>query len=124
MTKKTQTQKLPRRYQPGWLRKMDRRTSFSKRLRRVFNQIVEDLGGEEQLSIIQLTLVERFAWLKAHLQELEDQIAKQGHEQLDPKLLGLWAQANNTLIGLSRQLGQKRQKPAPLNLQTYINKRA
>jgi hypothetical protein len=103
---------------------MDRRTSFSKRLRRVFNQIVEDLGGEEQLSIIQLTLVERFAWLKAHLQELEDQIAKQGHEQLDPKLLGLWAQANNTLIGLSRQLGQKRQKPAPLNLQTYINKRA
>lgn len=113
MTKKTQTKRLPRKYQPGFLRRMDRRTAFAKRLRRVFNAIVEDLGGEEALSMIQLTLVERFAWLKAHLQQLEDEMAKQPADELDPKTVAQWVQSNNCMNGLAKTLGLKKKTKAP-----------
>lgn len=119
MTKKIKTQKLPRRYQPGFLRRMDRRTSFSKRLRAVFNRVVEDLGGEDQLSTIQLTLVERFAWLKAHLQLLEDEMAKSS-DDLDPKTVAQWVQSNNCLMGLAKTLGLKRAKAAPTDIKLLL----
>ena len=120
MTKKIKTKKLPPKYQPGWLRRMDRRTSFSKRLRAVFNRVVEDLGGEDNLSTIQLTLVERFAWLKAHLQLLEDEMAK-APEDLDPKTVAQWVQSNNCLMGLAKTLGLKRTKKPPVDLSFYAD---
>ena len=122
MTKKIKTQKLPAKYQPGFLRRMDRRTSFSKRLRRVFNQIVADLGGEDNLSTIQLTLIERFAWMKAHLQFLEDEMAK-NPEDLDPKTVAQWVQSNNCLVGLARHLGLKKQKTAPADIKLLMRDR-
>jgi hypothetical protein len=119
MTRKIKTQKLPKRYQPGFLRRMDRRTSFSKRLRAVFNRVVEDLGGEDQLSTIQLTLVERFAWLKAHLQLLEDEMAK-APDDIDPKTVAQWVQSNNCLLGLGKSLGLNRKKSKQPDLQAYL----
>ncbi len=120
MTRKTQTKTLPRKYQPGFLRRMDRRTAFAKRLRRVFNEIVADLGGEDALSTIQLTLIERFAWLKAHLQQLEDEMAKQSPDEMDPKTVAQWVQSNNCMTGLAKTLGLKRVKATGQSLHAYL----
>src|SRR4051812_3175277 len=89
---------LPDRYVPGFLAKLDGRTEIAQRLRANYVAIAEDLGGEPQLSHVKASLVERFVFLEAVLNKIENDLAT------DPlgtaNQLGRWIQGLNSLNGL------------------------
>ena len=109
---------LPPRFEPGFLRNMDRRLALSQRLSAVYETIVDDLGGQDTLSHTKLALVERFVFLEAVLQTWEEKIAT------DPKeaepLMGKWIQAVNSLQGLARYIGLDRAERPMVNLRAYV----
>ena len=52
--------KLPARYEKGFLSRLDGRTEIARELRAAFDEIVADQGGIEGLSHVRRSLVERF----------------------------------------------------------------
>ncbi len=86
---------LPQKYEPGFLRDMDRRTDIAKRLYAAYDAIVDDVGGTEELSHAKLALIERFVFLEAVIQTWETRIAT--NPKGTAKLLSRWIQAVNSL---------------------------
>ena len=95
---------------------------MSKTLNRNFDAIVADLGGEDVLSQVKRSMIERFVFLAACLQTWENQIATQGTKGTE-KLLGRWIQATNALTGIAKTLGLKIVKPKHVTLTGYLKKR-
>src|SRR5262245_39612437 len=97
---------LPVKFKAGFLAALDGRTDLAKALRANYEQIVADVGGREEVGHVKSALVERFVWLEAILQTLEQEMAK---GQIDKgEALGRWIQAVNSLSGLARVLGIER----------------
>lgn len=97
---------LPKKHEPGFLERLDRRTELSKVLRANRDAILDDLGGEANLSKINQSLVERFVFLEAVLGRIETDMAHD-IKRFD-ELLGKWIQAVNSLTGLAKTLGTDR----------------
>jgi hypothetical protein len=109
---------LPERYEPGFLREMDRRTDLAKRLQHAFDTIVDDVGGEETLSYAQLAFVERFIFLEALVQSWETRIV--ANPKGTTKLLSRWIQACNAMTGLARTFGLEKVEKRTIGLKAYI----
>jgi len=106
---------LPDEFTPRFLDALDGRTVVAKTLRARLSEIMADLGGEDQLSYAQRSLVRRAVWLESWI-ETQEAAAAEG-EQVD---IGRQVQALNSLVGLWRTLGlERRQKNAP-TLQEYL----
>jgi hypothetical protein len=113
------SEQLPEKYEPGFLRKLDKDSEISRRLHKAFHAIVEDVSGDEPLSHIQFALIERFVFLEAMMQSWEAEIANNpsSHE----KLLSRWIQALNTLQGLAGRIGiEVVPKKHGMTLQAYL----
>ncbi|MHC4400187.1 MAG: hypothetical protein ACYTG0_10950 [Planctomycetota bacterium] len=110
----------PKKYEPGFLAKMDGRTEVAKILKDRFEEITDDLGGTVAVSRIKLTLVERFIWLESRLVGMELEMA-QGDAQKAKEMMGKWVYGVNALVGLAKVLGIERISKAE-NLQTYLTK--
>jgi hypothetical protein len=111
---------LPEKYVPGFLRELDGRTDVCQRLTAAYDRIVEDAGGEEQLSLVKLSLIERFVFLSEMLERWELEIVKQPSE--NGAALARWVQAVNSIQGLARAIGidaKGRKRPT---LKTYMAK--
>ena len=79
--------------------------------------IVSDVGGPDEVGHVKNALVERFVWLQAILESLEQEMAK---GQVDK--LGVWIQAVNSLSGLAKTLGIER-KTVVKDVDTYLVER-
>lgn len=102
------SQSLPKRFERGCLKKLDQRTELAKRLNSAFETIIDDLGGLDSLSHTRIALVERFVWLEHTLQLIEQRIATQ--PKRSEELLSKWIQGLNSLQGLAKTVGLKRER--------------
>jgi hypothetical protein len=109
---------LPDKYAAGYLKNLDKRTVLFETLNNAYVEILQDLGGKESLSHLQLSLVERYVFLEHILQRLELKIAKSPKKSAE--LLGGWVQGLNSLLGLSKTIGLKRNPKQVMNLKNYI----
>jgi hypothetical protein len=97
---------LPAKYEPGFLKDMDQRTGIAIRLNAAFDAIVDDCGGADSLPHTKLALVERFVFLEAILQSIEQKIAEGAKDSGD--LIGKWTAAVNSMQGLAKLIGLER----------------
>lgn len=111
--------KLPAKYEKGFIRKMDGRTEIARELRAAFDEIVADQGGIEGLSHVRRSLVERFCWLEAVLRSLELRIAEADKAET-AELLSRWIQALNSLVGLGKCIGLERRARKVDDLRSYV----
>ena len=114
--------RLPEKYEPGFLREMDRRTELHKRLSERYETIVMDAGGMESIAVVKLSLIERFVFLEAMLQTWEARIVES--PKAEEALASRWTQAINTLQGLAQKIGLERLAPRTVDLKTYLKERA
>jgi hypothetical protein len=118
--RRTKRVTLPESYQRGFLFGLDRRTELARVLKERFATIADDLGGIANLSTIKAGLLERYIWLEAVLQRLEEDIAKSPDPTAAAETISRWVQASNSLMGFARQLGLERVKKR-IDLRSYVN---
>lgn len=94
----------PQQYTPDWLNTLDGRTTARQVLNKRHSDLCHDLGGFDLLSYQQRALVDRAIFLEYHLQQEEQKLATGG--DFDS---GKWVQACNSLSGIFKSLGLKRQ---------------
>lgn len=70
---------LPRKLRPGWLKRMDQRSRIAQTLHARLAEIGGDLGGIEDLTGIQRSLLERFIHAEALAAQIEER-ARDGCE--------------------------------------------
>lgn len=99
---------LPSRYEKGFIQKLDGRTNLAQLLSANRDTIIDDRGGEEELSHVQKGLIERYVFLEALLNQIEVEMANTPSKRND--LLGTWIHANNSLTGLAKTIGISRAK--------------
>lgn len=107
---KHKPENLPVKFQAGFLSTLDGRTELARALRANRQAIVEDIGGEADLSHIKSALVERFVWLEGILQTIEHEMASGRIDKSEA--LGRWIQGLNAMSGLAKALGVERKAAA------------
>jgi hypothetical protein len=115
---------LPSRFSPNFLSKMDGRFLLAKELRVAYEEITADQGGPEGLSHVSRALCEKFVWLEAILRKTEAQIAASDDAEETGVLLSRWIQGLNSLCGLGRAIGIKRQAKRIPSLENYVRGKA
>ena len=93
----------PVKFSPNWLDTLDGRTALAQVLRNRHTELTNDLGGIDQLSYPQKTLINRALFLEYWLEQQEQALANGG--EFDA---GKHTQAVNALSGLLTKLGLHR----------------
>lgn len=101
--RRIKSRQLPKRYRPGFLENLDARSAFALRLRELHSEIIEDLGGEIEVSAAKRVLIERFVFLVAQVQEWEVEMFR--NENKDGATIDKWVYAINALQGLASKIG-------------------
>ena len=114
----TKPMTAPDKYQKNFLQKLDRRSKVHAALSTSYDSVMDDLGGSDSLSHVQLCLVERFVFLEYVMQTLEQRIAREPDKA--DELLGRWIQAINSLSGLAKTVGLERRAKTIESLQSYV----
>ena len=104
----TKPKTVPAKFKSGFLAEMDGRTELTKALKANYQTIIDDLGGDEEISHIKNALIERFVWLEAFLHTLEQRMA--AGELSTDEALGKWTQSVNALASLASKLGMNKAK--------------
>jgi hypothetical protein len=104
MTRTTLSRVLPVRFQGDFLERVDGRSLLGREVRMRIEGIEADLGGPDALSHAQRSLVRRAVWLELCAEQDETRIAEGGGIDIGPH-----TQLVNTLVGLYKTLGLKRQ---------------
>jgi len=106
----------PDKFEPQWLASLDGRTAIAQEMRRRFDEVSADLGGD--LSYLTRSLVSRYLWQEFWIQTQEQALAE--GQQID---IGRYTQAVNAASGLAAKLGlERRQREVP-NLADYLARR-
>jgi hypothetical protein len=113
------TKEIPRKYKAGWLEQLDGRMALAQDMRQRFQEFARDLGGVDELSYSQKSLIERALWLEYWLSTQERTLANG-----EPFDVSRWIQAANSLQGLMHKLGLERREPSAITLQDYIKARS
>jgi len=114
----TKRMKPPNKYESGFLQKMDKRSISYVELNTAYQEIMDDMGGTEALSHVQVCLAERFCFLEFILRTIESKIAT--NPKKSEYLLGKWIQGLNSLSGLAKTIGLERRRKSVVNLQDYV----
>lgn len=112
----TKTPQVPAQYHAGFLASLDGRTEIAKVMRERWENLTDDLGGAENLSYPQRSLVERSLWLEHHLIQLEQALAS-GAEFDSSK----WVSSCNSLLGIYNKLGIERRARDVGDLHEYLS---
>lgn len=107
----------PPEFKGGWLDTLDRRHKLTQDLQERFRDLCSDLGGVEELSYQQRSLVERALWLEYWISRQEQKLIL-GKDELD---IGQWVYSVNALQGLYTRLGLVRKPKQPKSLQAYLS---
>lgn len=94
----------PQKFAPNWLDTLDGRTGIAQEMRTRYQNMTDDLGGNDRLSYAQRSLATRALWLEYWMQEQERALATGGEFDV-----GKWTQAANSLQGILSKLGLERQ---------------
>ncbi len=116
---KYQQTELPKKYTKNFIERIDGRFQLARELRATSDNILSDMGGSEQLSTVQLTLVEKFCWLSQLMRQTERQIAASQDPAQCAASSGAYVQMLNSLIGLSKTIGLQR-KARKADLRSYL----
>lgn len=110
---------IERRYQRGFMARMDGRCSAVRVLKNRLAEMHNDLGGEESLSYFQRSLCERGLHLEQLLKLTEEKL-RDGH-QIET---GSYIQGVNALQGVWKTLGLRRQaRDVTVTLAEYLEQR-
>lgn len=112
----TKPQAAPRKFEPGWIDKLDKRTGIAQSMRARYQSFTDDLGGAERLSYSQRSLVERALWLEFWLATQEQAMAEGKEIEV-----GKWTQACNSLQGILSKLGLDRVAKDIPDLAEYLS---
>jgi len=107
---------LPAKFQQGFIAELDCRTLMARTLRQRFAAIADDLGGEDQLSNLIASLLERCIFLEAMLTKIESDLtlAKDGQDsKAVAETLARWVQLVNSFQGIAAKLGLDRTSRNP-----------
>jgi hypothetical protein len=115
---KSKLKTVPDKYREGFLGEFDRRTEIYHTLNAAYTEVMSDMGGQDTLSHVQVSLVERFIFLEYVMRDLEQRIVK--NPKKSDELLGRWIQAINTLTGLAKTIGLKRRAKKIASLESYV----
>lgn len=91
---------------------------MAKALRARRAEIIEDTGGEKELSRVKSALIDRFVWLECILQTWELEMVKADDTTVPESAArwaedaGRWMQAVNTLNGLASKIGLEKRSQA------------
>ena len=77
-TKPKVVRMVPRMYKRGWLHALDRRSGIYLALTARLQELMQDLGGEDNLSYQQRSLCKRAIWIEARLMAIEEEVAGGG----------------------------------------------
>lgn len=110
-------QDIPERFTPGYLARLDGRTTIAADLRARWDEITSDLGGADRLSYAQRSLIERALWLEHWLSVQERALAAGQYDAFDA---GKWTQACNALQGILKTIGLERRTKDVTSLSDYI----
>lgn len=103
----------PDKFAPQWLSALDGRTAIAQEMRRRFDEVSADLGGD--LSYLTRSLVSRYLWQEFWIQTQEEALAR--GQEID---IGRYTQAVNAASGLAAKLGlERRQRDVP-SLSDYL----
>lgn len=108
----------PQRYSHNWLSELDGRTAVAQVMRERWDAFTGDLGGADQLSYAQRSLVERALWLEFWLAQQEQELAT--GRDFD---VSRWTQAANSLQGILAKLGLQRQARDVPSIADFIAQR-
>lgn len=106
---------VPTTYTPAFLHMLDKRSAIAQTMHARYDQITNDLGGADNLSYVQRSLVTRYLWSEYWIQQQEQAIAE-GRE-VD---IGKYIQAVNGASGLAAKLGLQRVAKDVPNLADYL----
>lgn len=110
--------KLPKKYEAGFITKLDQRTETFLLLNTAYQEVLSDLGGVEMLSHTKQCLVERFIFLEFMMRKWELRLVRKPKK--NAHLISRWIQAINSLNGLARILGLERRAKKITSLQAYV----
>lgn len=115
--------KLPPKYEPGFLRRIDKRTDLFDQLSTVYQRIIDDVGGEESLTQTKLVLIEKYVFLKVYMQNWEIRMLED--PEGSDELAGRWIQATNALNGLAKVIGlEPDEKKRTIDVKAYVKGKA
>jgi len=114
----TKFKKPPKRYETNFLAKLDKRTESYQLLYGAYTDVVNDMGGRDGLSHVQLCLAERFCFLEFILKRIELQIATEPKKSA--KFVSRWVQGLNSLVGLAKTIGLEKRAKRVVNLKAYV----
>lgn len=112
----TKTSTTPARYSQGWIDQLDGRTSLGQQISDQWQQMTDDLGGADRLSLAQQMLIERALWLHHWLRQQELSLASGGEFDV-----GKHAAATNSLQGVLAKLGINRKPRDVGDLAEYLS---
>ena len=116
VNKRHKPNELPDKFRIGFLSELDKRTNVFQILKDRYATVIDDCGGEAELSHVKKSLIERFVWLEAVLQDMEIRMAS---GELPKDAVSKWVQAVNSLVGLARVLGLERVTKS-VDLESYL----
>lgn len=108
---------VPPRFDPDFVRKLDRRFALSRVVADRLAALEAHRGGAEALSYVERSLVRRTVWLELICETYEQRFA-QGRETD----VGAITQLVNALKGLYKDLGLKPAVRRGSDLQTYLRR--
>ena len=111
-------QKLPSKYSAGFLRQFDQRTETYALLTKAFVEVLEDMGGIEKLSHVQICMAERFVFLEFVIRSIEIRIAE--NPEKSDQLISRWVVRVNSLSGLGKKIGLERRAKKISSLESYV----
>lgn len=114
--RKLKAETLPQRFQPGFKGELDGRTLLARALQQRFSAIASDLGGEQELSSLKSSLLERLVWLEATLVKIESGLASTTDAKSASEAVARWIQGCNALLGIAKTLGLERSRRNPWEL--------
>jgi hypothetical protein len=110
------TVQMPAKFEVDFARRVDRRTAFGSALIQRRDAWLSDLGGVENLSHSEQSLVDRGVWLGGMLEAHEQDVLN--GQPLDA---GAYTQLLNTLLGITRTLGPSRRQRPVRSLRDVMN---
>jgi len=101
-----------------FLEPVDQRSSYSRRWHDIQARFISDLGGWDQVTEGQASLVRRITTLSVSLEQIEARFAQSA--QLDPELASLYATLANSLRRLISDIGLERRQVDVTNLSKVL----
>jgi len=114
----TKRMKLPDKYKANFLREFDKRSATFALLNTAYQEVMDDMGGQQVLSHVQICMAEKFVFLEFILRNIEQRIANNPNKS--DELLGRWIQGLNSLSGLAKTVGLERRAKQVVSLKKYV----